>query len=70
VGLQIIWAIGASMIALAGAQYLESLNIYGDPRRWHIHSGNIAASVMSFLPFCRWVAAMKVRRTDWWLSYV
>jgi len=21
-------------------------------------------------PFCRWVAAVKARRTDWWLSYV
>lgn len=21
-------------------------------------------------PFCRWVAAVKTRRTDWWLSYV
>jgi hypothetical protein len=21
-------------------------------------------------PFCRWVAAAKARRRDWWLSYV
>jgi hypothetical protein len=21
-------------------------------------------------PFCRWVAAVKARRTDWWLSYL
>ena len=21
-------------------------------------------------PFCRWVAAVKARRRDWWLSYV
>jgi len=21
-------------------------------------------------PFCRWVASVKARRRDWWLSYV
>jgi hypothetical protein len=21
-------------------------------------------------PFCRWVAAVKARRRDWWLSYL
>src|SRR5262249_1071501 len=26
--------------------------------------------VVSLYPLCRWVAALKARRTDWWLSYV
>jgi uncharacterized membrane protein len=26
--------------------------------------------VAMLYPFCRWVAAVKARRTDWWLSYV
>ena len=28
------------------------------------------AVVALLYPFCRWVAAVKARRTDWWLSYV
>ena len=28
------------------------------------------AVVIVLYPFCRWVAAMKARRQDWWLSYV
>ena len=26
--------------------------------------------VIVLYPFCRWVAAVKARRQDWWLSYV
>jgi len=26
--------------------------------------------VVSLYPWCRWVAAVKARRTDWWLSYL
>lgn len=26
--------------------------------------------ILVLYPFCRWVAAVKARRTDWWLSYV
>jgi len=26
--------------------------------------------VVILYPFCRWVAAVKARRQDWWLSYV
>jgi uncharacterized membrane protein len=29
-----------------------------------------AAVVIVLYPFCRWVAAVKARRRDWWLSYV
>jgi uncharacterized membrane protein len=29
-----------------------------------------AAVVLVLYPFCRWVAAVKARRRDWWLSYV
>ena len=28
------------------------------------------ALVLILYPFCRWVAALKARRQDWWLSYV
>jgi uncharacterized membrane protein len=28
------------------------------------------AVVIALYPFCRWVAAVKARRQDWWLSYV
>ena len=28
------------------------------------------AVVVILYPFCRWVAAVKARRQDWWLSYV
>jgi hypothetical protein len=28
------------------------------------------AVVVILYPFCRWVAAVKARRRDWWLSYV
>lgn len=28
------------------------------------------AVVIALYPFCRWVAAVKARRRDWWLSYV
>jgi uncharacterized membrane protein len=28
------------------------------------------AVVVILYPFCRWVASVKARRTDWWLSYV
>jgi len=26
--------------------------------------------VVALYPLCRWVAAVKARRRDWWLSYV
>jgi hypothetical protein len=26
--------------------------------------------VAMLYPFCRWVAAVKARRREWWLSYV
>ena len=26
--------------------------------------------VLTLYPLCRWVAAVKARRRDWWLSYV
>ncbi len=26
--------------------------------------------VLLLYPFCRWVAGIKARRRDWWLSYV
>lgn len=26
--------------------------------------------VATLYPFCRWVAAVKARRRDWWLSYL
>jgi uncharacterized membrane protein len=29
-----------------------------------------AAVVAMLYPFCRWVAAVKTRRKDWWLSYL
>jgi len=29
-----------------------------------------AVVVITLYPFCRWVAAVKARRRDWWLSYV
>ena len=29
-----------------------------------------AVVVIALYPFCRWVAAVKARRRDWWLSYV
>jgi hypothetical protein len=29
-----------------------------------------AVVVIVLYPFCRWVAAVKARRRDWWLSYV
>jgi hypothetical protein len=28
------------------------------------------AVVVILYPLCRWVAAVKARRQDWWLSYV
>src|SRR5262249_30285698 len=28
------------------------------------------AVVVFLYPLCRWVSALKARRTDWWLSYV
>ena len=28
------------------------------------------AVVVALYPLCRWVAAVKARRKDWWLSYV
>jgi uncharacterized membrane protein len=29
-----------------------------------------AVVIIALYPFCRWVAAVKARRRDWWLSYV
>lgn len=29
-----------------------------------------AVVIITLYPFCRWVAAVKARRRDWWLSYV
>jgi len=29
-----------------------------------------AVVIIVLYPFCRWVAAVKARRRDWWLSYV
>ena len=29
-----------------------------------------ALVVVLLYPFCQWVAALKTRRRDWWLSYV
>ena len=29
-----------------------------------------AVVVIVLYPFCRWVAAVKARKRDWWLSYV
>ncbi len=26
--------------------------------------------IVALYPFCRWVAAVKARRRDWWLSYL
>ena len=26
--------------------------------------------IVTLYPFCRWVAAVKARRRDWWLSYL
>lgn len=26
--------------------------------------------IAALYPFCHWVAAVKARRTDWWLSYL
>jgi len=26
--------------------------------------------IVLLYPFCRWVASVKTRRRDWWLSYV
>jgi hypothetical protein len=29
-----------------------------------------ASVIVLLYPFCRWVAGVKARRRDWWLSYV
>ena len=29
-----------------------------------------ALVVAALYPFCRWIAGVKARRRDWWLSYV
>jgi len=29
-----------------------------------------AVVIITLYPYCRWVAAVKARRRDWWLSYV
>jgi hypothetical protein len=29
-----------------------------------------AGVVAALYPLCRWYAALKQRRTDWWLSYL
>jgi hypothetical protein len=29
-----------------------------------------AVVVLTMYPLCRWYAALKQRRTDWWLSYI
>jgi uncharacterized membrane protein len=123
--MQVIWAIGASMLALAALQYLGrrvclvvglaivvSHNLLD--RYWvanalleqrplwvalhaqmSFHFGPFQLAfvypilawigvmlvgfgvsevfefvIIALYPFCRWVAAVKARRRDWWLSYV
>jgi hypothetical protein len=41
---------------------------YGVPLIW-LYPIWIAIVILLY-PFCRWVAAVKARRSDWWLSYL
>ena len=41
---------------------------YGVPLPW-VYMAWVAV-VLALYPLCRWVAAVKARRSDWWLSYV
>jgi hypothetical protein len=55
--------------ALSAAFFLlRAFDGYGDPNPW---DGQARAAATALLyPFCRWVAGVKARRRDWWLSYL
>jgi uncharacterized membrane protein len=50
---------------------LRALDLYGDPNPWQVQPVGITATVIAILyPLSRWVAGVKARRRDWWLSYL
>jgi len=56
----------------AARQFLTQYRYY--PSGYGVRLGGVyliwIAVVAILYPFCRWVASVKARRTDWWLSYV
>jgi hypothetical protein len=60
---------------MAAFVLLRALNVYGDPEPCRrcacsIHPAPLGV-VLALYPFsCRWFAAVKQRRGDWWLSYL
>jgi hypothetical protein len=44
------------------------------PKAYGVGLGGVyviwAGVVLLLFPFCRWVASVKARRSDWWLSYI
>jgi uncharacterized membrane protein len=56
----------------SGEQFLTHYRYY--PKGYGVTLAGVysiwIAVVVILYPFCRWVASVKARRTDWWLSYV
>lgn len=56
----------------AAEQFLTHYRFF--PKGFGVGLGTVyllwIAVVVLLYPLCRWVAALKARRTDWWLSYV
>jgi hypothetical protein len=56
----------------AAQQFLTQYRYF--PKDYGVGLGEVyltwIAVVAVLYPFCRWVASVKARRTDWWLSYV
>jgi len=41
-----------------------------DQLSWRQWFGFMAMVLVTLYPLCRWMADLKSRRRDWWLSYV
>jgi uncharacterized membrane protein len=68
----ILWAIGFSMIALAGLIYLPMRALMGvSIAIIALHTVYAVWVVVLLLlyPACLWFARLKQRRHDWWLTY-
>jgi len=57
-----------------GYSFSEMTSFGHTPEHAGLHLGGVylawIAVVVILYPFCRWVAAVKARRSDWWLSYL
>jgi len=72
------YAVHAIAVAIGAAQGFDPRQfltfVFFFPKGYGLGLGGVyvvwVLLVLALYPFCRWVNALKTRRSDWWLSYV